>query len=337
MTKKKKTSTPVYETPVEGIITRELPVLKTGTDVGYFDYAGEKCTRYTYAFHQLYKRTDESADKGFINEIRNSFSMCDMEYRSCAIDASALRSSEMELDEKRISDIEALKAMMEEDGCTDEDKFKYNNKIACLVHQLNCNAVFGGKMNLRLLTKAYNIIKKAEVRIPKLNEEITVLEEQLSSGTLSRRDYKRVIYQINSKKRSIYQYKINAVNAKKRIPKLKRALKESRILDASLVGEANQKGNRFVEFDLIKGILIFKITNDNRYKVSVLIPNGFREELKKVQELINRKEISVTIRFSKNMIKLQYDVAVVNGYSVDEKSRRAEVKEIKKEGYTEET
>ena len=35
------------------------------------------------------------------------------------------------------------------------------------------------------------------------------------------------------------------------------------------------------------------------------------------------------------MIKIQYDVAVVSGYAVDEKSRRAEVKEIKKEEFPE--
>ena len=98
--KKQKSSRPITEQPVSANVTRGLPVLKTGTDSGFFSYADEKCTNYTYAFHQLYKRTDESEDKGFQSEIKQRFSMCTVEYRSCETDATALRNSEIELDAK---------------------------------------------------------------------------------------------------------------------------------------------------------------------------------------------------------------------------------------------
>ena len=137
MAKKKKASSPVYEAPVSSIVTREFPVIKTGTDAGFYNYASEKCIRYTYAFHQLYKRTDECTDENFIKEIKTRFSMCDIEYRSCLSDAKALRTSEEQLNEQRLSDIESLQSMMSEDDCDQSDIFKYNNKIAKLVRQMN--------------------------------------------------------------------------------------------------------------------------------------------------------------------------------------------------------
>ena len=54
MSKEKKSTRPINEMDVESIITREFPVLKTGTDADFFDYADEKCLKYTYLFHQLY-------------------------------------------------------------------------------------------------------------------------------------------------------------------------------------------------------------------------------------------------------------------------------------------
>ena len=335
MAKNKKSTRPINEMDVESVVTRELPVLTTGTDAGFFDYADEKCLNYTYLFHQLYERADECEDKAFIEEMKARFFVSTIEYRSCRTDATALRQSEIELDEQRQDKIMSLQDMINDEDCTEEERFKYNRKIARLLRQMNQNAVFGGRQKLRLLTKAYNRIKKAEINIPKLQKEISELEKSLSSGMLSRRDEKRTKYHIESKKRTINDYRERAENSRKRIPKLKQDLKESRILSASLMGEANQKGNRFVEFDLENGIFVFKITKNKSYTVKVKIIDGFKEELKKVQKLIDAKGISVTVRFSRDMIKIQYDVAVVNGYSVDEKSRRAEVKEIKKEEFPE--
>ena len=335
MSKGKKSTRPINEMDVESIVTREFPVLKTGTDVGFFDYADEKCLKYTYLFHQLYKRTDECEDKAFIEEMKARFSVSTIEYRSCRTDATALRESEIELDEKRQDKIMSLEDMMNDEECTEEEKFKHNRKIARLRREMNQHAVFGGREKLRLLTKAYNCIKKSETNIPRLQKEISELEKLLSSGTLSKRDQKRIKYQTECKKRTINDYRERAKKAKKRIPKLKQELKESRILSASLIGEANQNGNRFVDFDLENGIFVFKITKNKSYTVKVKKIDGFEEELKKVQELIDANEISVTVRFSKDMIKLQYDAAIVSGYAVDKKSRRAEVKEIKKEEFPE--
>lgn len=101
------------------------------------------------------------------------------------------------------------------------------------------------------------------------------------------------------------------------------------MLDAFLMGEANQKGNRFVDFDLCNGVIELKITGCERYEVHIKIPKKFLKEIMLVQELIEKKELSVSVLFSEDAIKLQYDLAKVNGYAVDEKARRKEVKKIK--------
>ena len=63
----------------------------------------------------------------------------------------------------------------------------------------------------------------------------------------------------------------------------------------------------------------------------IKIQRKFLKEIILVQELIEKKELSVSVLFSEDSVKLQYDLAKVNGYSIDEKERRKEVKKIKDE------
>ena len=51
------------------------------------------------------------------------------------------------------------------------------------------------------------------------------------------------------------------------------------MLDAFLMGEANQKGNRFVDFDLCNGVIELKITGCDRYEVHIKIPKKFLKEI----------------------------------------------------------
>jgi len=337
MSKKSKVQTgPYVVADVISQVTRELPVLRQGTDPEYFDYVDRKNINFTYAFHQIYNRADETVDKEFQKEIRKRYSMCDIEYRSCVSEATALRSSEDALNEQREIDIEDLKEKYNDEDTDSKKRFRIFNKIAFLLRQHTTNAVFGGRSALRKLTKAHNRIAEAEVNIPRLVKEIEEFEAKLQTDDISKRDYKRIKYNINLKKQRINQLREQSKKAEQRIPKLKEELKNKRILDTSLMGEANQKGNRFVDFDLVKGILTLKITGDKKYKVCVKIPKGFEKELQIVQKLIDKKEISVSVHISRKYIKLHYDIAVVNGYSLDRKTLRKEVKEIKSVGYPKE-
>ena len=102
MTNKKANTTSSWMTAeVSSQVTREFPILKCGTDELYYVFAREKCSNFSYAFHQIYNRCDESDDKSFIKEIEQRFKMSDIEYRSCKTSAVALRNSEIELDKNR--------------------------------------------------------------------------------------------------------------------------------------------------------------------------------------------------------------------------------------------
>ena len=167
MSKKSKVqNSPYVEADVTGEVTRELPSLIKETDSGYFDYVDKKNVDYTYAFHQIYNRADETVDKEFQKEIRRRFSMCDIEYRSCVSEATALRISEEVLNEIRDEEIEELKTMYADEDATPDKRFKILNKIASLKRQHTQNAVFGGRSALKALTKAYNRISEAEMNIP---------------------------------------------------------------------------------------------------------------------------------------------------------------------------
>ena len=62
MAKKSTSDFPSKVSEVKSMVTRTLPVLKSGTDAAYPAYALEKSARYTYAFHSLYKTKDIEKD-----------------------------------------------------------------------------------------------------------------------------------------------------------------------------------------------------------------------------------------------------------------------------------
>lgn len=212
-----------------------------------------------------------------------------------------------------------------------KERFNARNKIASLNKQIGSAAVFGGVRVMQKLTKAYNRIKQADYWIPIYERKITSLQEKLDSNLLSKKEVRKAKYQIECKKRYINEYSKLRNDTIERISILKEELKKKRMLDVFLMGEANQKGNRFVDFDLEHGFIILKITNCNKYKIHIKIPRKFLKEIILVQELIEKKELSVSVLFSEDSVKLQYDLAKVNGYSIDEKERRKEVKKIKDE------
>ena len=134
MSKKSKVqNSPYVEADVTSQVTRELPILIKGTDSGYFDYVDKKNVNFTYAFHQIYNRADETADKNFQKEIREKYSMTLTEYRDCVSEATGLRTAEEVLNEMRDEEIEELKTIYADEDSTPQQRFKILNKIASLM------------------------------------------------------------------------------------------------------------------------------------------------------------------------------------------------------------
>ena len=115
-----------------------------------------------------------------------------------------------------------------------------------------------------------------------------------------------------------------------KINRLKKEFNDNRILPFMIVGEANQKGNRFFDLcSLSEKVITYKPSRGIKIRIDVNIPKGWEKDLSKLSDMSKNKEIAVTVRLSDKYIHLTYDEEHLSGYSVDEVSRRASVKEIK--------
>ena len=119
---------------------------------------------------------------------------------------------------------------------------------------------------------------------------------------------------------------------KDKIDRLKKEYSEKRIQPIYVMGEANQKGNRFIDFsELLVGRVIYKPSYDKHYTIELdkNAVKSMRKELLKLMSLIDKKEISVTVSISKSTFQLSYDEEILNGFAFDAKRYREEKKEIK--------
>lgn len=122
-----------------------------------------------------------------------------------------------------------------------------------------------------------------------------------------------------------------------RIKNLRAEFRRNRVLSFSVIGEANQKGNRFFDIkNLAQGEVVYKPHCDKKVFITVNIPRGWEQDLQRLVELSERKEIPFSVRLSNKYLYLSYDEERLNGYAVDEVARRSDVREIKKQRHPKE-
>lgn len=123
-----------------------------------------------------------------------------------------------------------------------------------------------------------------------------------------------------------------------KIERLTKQFKEKRQIGYYSVGEGNQKGNRRFDLsNLSNGTVLFKLPNSKeRIKIDYNLQRNTVDELRKVQELVLRKELAVTVSFNKEYIYFTFDEQAVNGFSFDLVSFNKDKKDIKNQLITEE-
>ena len=105
-----------------------------------------------------------------------------------------------------------------------------------------------------------------------------------------------------------------------------------------IVGESNQKGNRFFDFkDINNGLVIYKPFRGKKMEIKFKLSKSIQSEFDKLVELSENKSISISILLNNEYIYFAFDEEILNGYSLNEVERRIEVKEIKKQGYSKDT
>lgn len=88
---------------------------------------------------------------------------------------------------------------------------------------------------------------------------------------------------------------------------------KAKLLPLNIQGESSKKGNRLFNFDLINSKLTLKLSKKNHIEIEFYKPNKnqFRE-LSKIQELVENKEITLTVSLNNDHIWLTFDESLLN-------------------------
>lgn len=88
---------------------------------------------------------------------------------------------------------------------------------------------------------------------------------------------------------------------------------KAKLLPINIQGEACKKGNRLFNFDLMNSKIELKLSKKNHQLIEFFKPskNQFRE-LSKIQELIEHKELTLTVSLNNEYIWLSFDESLLN-------------------------
>ena len=175
----------------------------------------------------------------------------------------------------------------------------------------------------------------------KLENEIDILEEQRSFNNVVRLSFNR--YQDGFKEKDIRSYlkdKFTGINSwfiqcgikvgnqmfqkhkdkkiifggkfnlKQYLKKLitKAEFKTKRLLPITIQGEQLHKGNRLFNFDFENNEIVFKLSKSNHKTLRYKIPHKkIRNNLIRLQELVDNKQITITVSLTKTYIYLTFD------------------------------
>ena len=190
----------------------------------------------------------------------------------------------------------------------------------------------------------YHDIKQLQKAIDKINKKKRQTSKDVRSIFKKERRIKRTE---NSIKRGItfggkevlkdLVKLYNKKESQKKIDKQTALWHERRVIEMNLLGEANQKGNRFFDFRFDQDKIIYKPYKGKKIEITYGASKNLKKELLRLQPLIESKELSITVFMGRDTMSLAYDDAIVSGYYVNTKERTRECNEIKKEeGYSDE-
>ena len=118
-----------------------------------------------------------------------------------------------------------------------------------------------------------------------------------------------------------------------KLSKLIETFREKRVMPFYCTGEANRRGNRFFDLSAIaEGKVVYKPQKGTKVNIAFKLPKKFRDEIARLQEMAMSKEIAVSVSLDTEWLYLMFDEERLNGFAVDEASRRYDVKLLKEKG-----
>ena len=255
------------------------------------EYINNKINNYSACVRFLYKKSEELCDDMLLLYCKRRFGLSDIELRSLIVEVKQIKNvflSKIESAKDTIKDIqekiEELSAKLK------KVKLKPNNESN---------------------SKKIKFIKR---KIFRLNRKISQNQRFVSSEIVfGGRSLLRKISYLNNDKTS------NEAD----IIKYKNEYQHRRCGGLFLMGEANQKGNRFFDFDLPNKQIIYKPQKNKKITFDLSKRSGV--DYNKLQYLIDNKLISITVRIDNNTLSIMFDESILSGFYIDKSERRKEV------------
>jgi hypothetical protein len=291
------------------------------------EFIYNKRKEFSAAIVHIFNNLNLKNKKKFQNKTKKRFNLNEIEFRS-ALEIAITKDNQTKTNKEKLS-IEIVllydkleKLYQEKEQKKKENKnnskslkkltreiFKTNKKIKYKESSLSKSITFGGRFNLKKLNHTCNQFYNAEKELNKINQE------SFLKGEFSKEDI--------DKCKNYYLAYVSKQEADK-------IYKDARIQSIYITGEANQKGNRFIDFSKInEGIFIYKPNSKTKIEINTFIYRNHLKIINKLIELSNNKDISLSVRISNDYIVIMYDETILSGFCIDERTRRQEVKEIK--------
>ena len=260
------------------------------------EFIESKLNEYSYCTRLIYKKLEESTDKNFLDYCKDRFSLNDIEIRSIVSNATQIKNSFISKIKKTeeeiidlLIDIEELKVKI--------DKLK----------------------GLKVTVTRTKKLKKLKKQVFNLKRKLARKQRFIKSDVVfgSRKLLKDISYLSNNKELNFGKIKDK-----------KESYLNKRNGTISLMGEANQKGNRFFDFDLVNKIIIYKPFCGNKIEIRLSNRKDKFDEL--LQNAINNKRIAITVSFNNDAFSISFDEASLHGYSINKSERKKDVKEATK-------
>lgn len=262
-------------------------------------FVDKKCVDFSFAFRYIYKTGDQIGQPEYQQQIKEKFNLNEIEYRSL---------------------ISQVKQFNQGNKTQNTKKEKRIKTIGERLEEIN----------------SQNVITKREKReIYYLKRKRRFLLDSISNKSVfgGKKNLQTITFLNNLKNNQNIILDTKQID---RLTKAKQKYQDNRKRMIYLLGEANQKGNRFFEFDLPNNKIIYKPKAG--IKIEILIENykNKKEEFERIQNFIDNKLIAVTVSFDNDTISFTIDELTLNGYLPDTEGRLKEVNVIKKKKLTKE-
>lgn len=228
----------------------------------------------------------------------------------------------------KIDDVEFGKHIQGKYKMTDIEFRSLKSNVISRIKQTESNKaeneqkIIDSTDDLEFLSKKDKSIKNTRRKFKKKNK-IASLEKSLPQNiTFGGKQTLRELTKLHNKKES--------AETQLQIEQKTKEWKNKRVLPFYNIGEANRNGNRFFTFDFENNLIIYKPYKGKKIEIAFTHGKKYRSKLLQLQELINNKEIAITVSVAEDKICISFDNEVLSGYYIDKKIRKKEVAEVNK-------